>query len=215
MAALPHPSNLPVKMSLRRYSRQHTKVLSLHLVMLQQKASKWSLNVPTNSAFAFHRRYRRSYKQFCKLRGKSLHGYVCRHRPPWLTNSSNESVFKHSAAGVNFQILPCLGKPFSRCLKMGWLIIKTRVIQARGTSETSQREGKRLLCFLKATDLTTFCCFWKTEMLHLGWHQGARWGCETVQTLFYWYCTQAKSDFFFFKLLFFNGHILQDTIYGE
>lgn len=192
MAALLPPASLPVRMSLRRYSRQHTRVLSLQLVTLQQKASKWTWN----STVAFHRRCRRSNKQFCKLRGESLHGYVRRHRLPGLTNSSNGSVFKHSAAGVNFQILPCLGKAFSRCLKMGWLIIKTGVIQARGTSEMSQWEGKRLLCFLKVTDLTTFCCFWKTEMLHLGWHQGVRSGCGTVRTLFYWYCTQAKSYFF-------------------
>jgi len=30
----------------------------------------------------------------------------------------------------------------------------------------SQQNEKRLLCFLKLTDLTTLCFFWKTEMLH-------------------------------------------------
>ena len=145
---------------------------------LQNEA--WRFNVSMNTDFAFHWRYR-SCKHFCKLRGQSLHSYVCRHcLPRWLTNSSNGSVFEHNAAAVNIQILPCLGKAFSRCLKMGWLIIKTGVIQARGTSEMSQQKEKRLLCFLTVTDLTTFCFFWKTEMLHLGWHQGVWSGCGIV-----------------------------------
>lgn len=187
MAAPPCPSDLPAK---RRWvwgrtagsTQQCFHYISLCLCFsrkLQNEA--WRFNVSMNTDFAFHWRYRRSYKRFCKLRGESLQSYVCRHcLPRWLTNSSNGSVFERNAAGVNIQILPCLGKAFYRCLKMDWLIIKTGVIQARGTSEMSQREEKRLLCFLKVTDLTTFCFFWKTEMLHLGWHQGVWSGCGMV-----------------------------------
>lgn len=144
-------------------STQHCfRSISLYLCFsrkLQNEA--WRFNVSMNTDFAFHWRYRSSYKHFCKLRGASLHSYVCRHcLPRWLTNSRNGSVLEHNAAGVNIQILPCLGKEFYRCLKMGRLIIKTGGIQARGVSEMRQQKEKRLLCFLKVTDLTTFCFFW-------------------------------------------------------
>lgn len=80
--------------------------------------------------------------------------------PPWLTNSGDGSVYKHDAARVNTQVLFCLRKVFFRCLKTGWLIIKTGVTQVRSTSEISQEQEKRMIFFLKVTDLTTVCFFW-------------------------------------------------------
>lgn len=80
--------------------------------------------------------------------------------PPWLTNSSDGSVYKHNAARVNIQVLFCSRKVFFRCLKTGWLIIKTGVSQVRSTLEISQEQEKRMIFFLKVTDLTTVCFFW-------------------------------------------------------
>lgn len=147
MAAAPHPSDLPEKRSLRRYSRTHKSAFSTSRCAAAENSKmkpedfmyQWTLILPfTESTEEAINTSINHVKSPCTV--------VCRHcLPRWLTNSSNGSVFEHNAAGVNIQILPCLGNAFSWCLKMGWLIIKTGVIQARGTSEMRQ-QGKRRGC---------------------------------------------------------------------
>lgn len=164
MAAAPHPSDLPGKRSLRRYSRAHNRAFGTSCYAAAENSKmkpedfmyQWTLILPfTEGTEEAINTSVNPEESPCAV--------VCRHcLPTWLTNSINGSVFEHNAAGVNIQILPCLGKAFSRCFKTGWLIIKTGVIQARGTSEMRQQEKKRLLCLLKVTDSTTFCFFWKT-----------------------------------------------------
>lgn len=104
---------------------------------------------------------------------ESPHSYVCRHcLPRWLTNSSNGSVFKHNAAGINIQSLPCLRKAFSRCLNMGWLIIKTGVIQARVSVER-----KKAAVFPKGDRSDNILFLLENRDTSSGWHQGVWSGC--------------------------------------
>lgn len=145
MAAAPHPSDLPEKRSLRRYSRAHKSAFSTSCYAAAENSKmkpkdfiyQWILILPfTEGTEESINTSLNPVESPCTV--------VCRHcLPRWLTNSSNGSVFEHNAAGVNIYILPCLGKAFSRCLKMGWLIIKTGVIQARGTSEMRQQGQKK------------------------------------------------------------------------
>lgn len=139
MAAAPHPSDLPEKRSLRRYSKAHKSDFSTSCYAAAENSKmkpedfmyQWALILPFTEGTETINTSVNHVESPCTV--------VCRHcLPRWLTNSSNGSVFEHNAAGVNIQILPCLGKAFSRCLKMGWLIIKTGVIQARGTPEMRQ-----------------------------------------------------------------------------
>lgn len=213
MAAAPHPSDLPEKRSLRRYSRAHKTAFSASFYAAAENSKmkpedlmyQWTLILP----------FTEGTEEDISTSIKTAEGpctVVCRHcLPRWLTNSSNGSVFEHNAAGVNIQILPWMGKVFSRCLKMGWLIIKTGVVQARGTSEMRQQGKKKKAALFAKGDRFDNILFLLEDRYFIC-VDIREYGHVRLCRLFYWYQIQVKNCGFF-TVVFKQSHIARHCLW--